>query len=69
MEHASRLTQPAATEITDHPTASAAFTERLPEELEALEYRLESAIIEGTAFDLSEPCVWYCACFLIHGHA
>ncbi len=51
-----------------HNTApNSTLADRFPDELEALEQRLESSVAGGVDLDVSEPCVWYCACFLVHG--
>jgi hypothetical protein len=38
-----------------------------PGHLEDLERRLESSLAGGPAPEPFEPCVWFCACFLVHG--
>jgi len=38
-----------------------------PGDLEELEQRLESSLAAGPALEPFEPCVWFCACFLVHG--
>ena len=39
----------------------------LPPDLEELERRLEAAFVPSSDLHADDPCVWACACFLIHG--
>ena len=36
-------------------------------ELEELEQRLEAAFQSTSDIHENEPCIWACACFLVHG--
>lgn len=38
-----------------------------PPALEELDGRLEAASLSISGMHADEPCVWACACFLIHG--
>lgn len=47
--------------------AAPGLRDPFPAELEWLEQRLESSMAAGSGADIYEPCVWHCACFLVHG--
>lgn len=52
---------------TGGDTTAIPLPERFQADLDLLEQRLEASVAVGTGLADFEPCVWHCACFLVHG--